>query len=95
MAVVLLLVMIPVHAQSVRMGGQIIKTGMDVQAVISAAGAPTSVTRLVNEYGAPAGRTLFYRYSGYNKRTVVIQADAGGRVVRIEQCLGQLADGCS
>ncbi len=95
MATALLLVMVPAHAQSVRMGGQIIKTGMDVRAVVSAAGAPTSVTRLVNQYGAPEGRVLFYRYGGYNKRTVVIQSDADGRIVRIELCLGQLADGCS
>ncbi|WP_420468336.1 hypothetical protein [Panacagrimonas sp.] len=82
------------HAQSVRLEGQIIKTGMSVEGVLAAAGPPTSTTSLVNEFGGPDGQLLFYRFDGYNKRTVVIQADAYGEVVRIEQCLGQKADGC-
>lgn len=82
------------HAQSVRLDGQIVKTGMMIEGVLAAAGRPTSMTHLVNEFGVPEGQVLFYRFDGYNKRTVVIQADAFGEVVRIEECLGQKAGGC-
>lgn len=93
-ATLLLTVAAAAHAQSVRLGGKIIKTGMDVNGVMAAVGDPTAITELINEFGGPEGMLLFYRFDGYNKRTVVIQADAYGEVVRIEQCLGQLADAC-
>ncbi|WP_420466658.1 hypothetical protein [Panacagrimonas sp.] len=82
------------QAQSVRLDGQIVKTGMMIEGVLAAAGHPTSTSSLVNEFGGPEGQVLFYRFDGYNKRTVVIQANAFGEVVRIEECLGQKADGC-
>lgn len=75
--------------------GKLLSVGMGASKALDAAGEPTARMDVTNRLGVKLGELWTYRETGYNKRTVLVQFNSAGTLLRLKQCIGIEAPTCT